>query len=72
MKDAVLLKKIGLRIKVLRAERDMSQQELGALINYEKSHMSRLENGNANAGIVTYYKIAKALGVTLSELLDIK
>lgn len=71
MKEEDLLKKIGMRIKELRNEKGISQQELGALIDLEKSNMSRLEAGNVNTGIVTYHRIAEALGITLSELFKI-
>lgn len=72
MTDKVLLKKIGLRIKEVRTLKGLSQQELAALIEYEKSNMSRIESGNINPTILTLNKIAKALDVSLSELLQIK
>lgn len=72
MNEKALLRKIGNRIKELRLERGMSQLELAVKLDYEKSNMSRLEAGNVNSGIFTYYKVAKALGITLSELLDVE
>lgn len=72
MRDELLLKKIGKRIKCLRLERGMSQLELAVSLDFEKSNMSRLEAGKVNTGIVTYYKVAQALGITLSELVDVE
>lgn len=64
------LKKLGKQIQSIRKSKGLSQQELAALIEYEKSHMSRLENGGANPTFLTLKKIANALKVSVSELLD--
>jgi putative transcriptional regulator len=72
MTEKALLNKIGLRIKQLRMDKGMSQQELAAELDYEKSNMSRLESGTINPTIATLYRVAKALNITLSELLDIE
>jgi transcriptional regulator with XRE-family HTH domain len=66
------LKKLGKQIQTVRKSKGLSQQELAALIEYEKSHMSRLENGNTNPTYITLLKIASALKVSMSELLDEK
>lgn len=70
MENNELLKKIGQKIKIIRQQKGISQQELAAMINYEKSNMSRLESGGTNPTILTLDKIAKALGVEISALLD--
>lgn len=72
MKDEELYAAIGKRIKDLRTEQGMSQQEFAATLDYEKSNMSRMESGKVNLRISSLYKVAKALGVTLSDLLDIE
>lgn len=72
MTEKVLLKKIGNRIKEIRTEKGLSQQELAAELDYEKSNMSRLESGTTNPKIATLYRVAKALNIPLSELLEIK
>ncbi len=64
-----LLIRVGNRIKELRSEKGISQQELAALIDYEKSNMSRLEAGNTNPTITTLNKVAQALDVPLHSLL---
>ncbi len=72
MKEKELFEKIGTRVKELRIEKGMSQQELAGMINFEKSNMSRLEAGGTNPTVGTLYKIAQALDVTLSELLMVE
>lgn len=61
---------IGNRIKQIREEKGISQQDLAAKCDFEKSNMSRIEAGRTNLTIKTAYKISTALGIKLSELLD--
>ena len=70
MEDKLQLKRLGNRIKDIRKLKGLSQQELAALIDYEKSHMSRLENGGTNPTFLTLTKVARALNITIAELLD--
>ncbi|WP_140484974.1 helix-turn-helix domain-containing protein [Flavobacterium sp. GSA192] len=63
-----LQKKVGKRIQQIRIEKNLSQQDLAALCNFEKSNMSRLENGNANATLSTLEKVCDALKVDYIEL----
>lgn len=62
---------IGKRIRQLREEKNISQVELAALCNFEKSNMSRLEAGNTNPTAFTLYKIAQNLNVSLSEMTNV-
>ena len=59
---------IGNRIKILREERNVPQQDLAAKCNIEKSNLSRIEAGRTNPTIYTLYKIAKNLNVSLFEI----
>jgi transcriptional regulator with XRE-family HTH domain len=72
MTEKVLLKKLAARIKQLRVAKGLTQQEFAALMDYEKSNMSRMESGNVNLRVTTLYKVAKVLGITIQELLDFK
>lgn len=72
MTEKQLLKKIGLRVKQLRTAKGISQRELGFEIDVEKSNISRLEAGQFNTRILTLYRVAKALDLTLPELLQIE
>lgn len=65
-----LLKMIGNRIRELRVKQGLTQSELAAKLDYEKSNMSRLESGTIDARASTLNKVANALGVSLSELLS--
>ncbi|WP_229335497.1 helix-turn-helix transcriptional regulator [Flavobacterium sp. ALJ2] len=60
--------KVGKRIQAIRIEKNISQQDLAAKCNFEKSNMSRLEKGNANATLSTLEKVCDALQVDYIEL----
>ena len=70
MDDRQLFFGIGERIRHLRTERGISQQELAAMCDFEKSIMSRIESGKTNLTLKNMYKISRALGVRLSDLVD--
>jgi len=72
MKEEVLLKKLGQRIKQIREEKGMQQIQLAVEIGYDKSNTSRLESGKVNLKIATLYKVSQALGITLSELVNVE
>ena len=60
--------KVGKRIQEIRIEKNLSQQDLAAKCNFEKSNMSRLEAGRANATLSTLETVSKALEVDVIEL----
>jgi transcriptional regulator with XRE-family HTH domain len=60
--------KVGKRIREIRIEKNISQQDLASKCNFEKSNMSRLENGNANATLSTLEKVCNALETDYIEL----
>lgn len=72
MNEKAFLMKIGKRIKELRIAKGISQQELAAEIEYEKSNMSRLESGRVNPKIATLYKVAQALGISVSDIVEVE
>lgn len=49
----------------------MTLTQLAAFCDFEKSNMARIENGKTNPTYKTLYKIAKALSITVKELVDI-
>lgn len=62
---------VGKRIKLLREQKNIPQQDLAAKCNIEKSNLSRLEAGGTNPTIYTLYNISENLNVTLSELTNL-
>jgi transcriptional regulator with XRE-family HTH domain len=72
MKISQLQQKIGQRIRILRESKGITQQDLAAACNFEKTNMSRIEAGRTNPTISTLYKISQALEITISELVDVE
>ncbi len=68
MTSAELSRILGNRIRKLREEKNISQQNLAEMCNFEKSNMARIEAGRTNPTLFSMYKISSALKITLSEL----
>ena len=71
MDDTELKKALGARIRLLREERKILQQDLASMCNFEKGNMSKLEAGRSNPKFLTLYKISNALNIPLSQLVDL-
>jgi len=70
MSDSKFLSVLGARIRKLRLKKDMTQNELAMLCNFEKASMSRIESGQTNMTILTMVKISKALDVDIKDLFN--
>jgi transcriptional regulator with XRE-family HTH domain len=62
-------KDVGFKIREVRTERGLSQEELAALADLHRAYIGQVERGEKNIGIVNLEKIAKALGVNARDLL---
>lgn len=65
-----MLVKFGQRIKQLRSERNMSQDDLAYACDVEKTQIYRIEGGKINTTLSTLAALAEALGLSLKELFD--
>ena len=72
MNEQQLFIKVGDKIKGMRQEKNMSQQELADKCNFEKSNLSRIEAGRTNLTIKNLYKISHALNVKIKDLVDVE
>lgn len=61
---------IGQKIKTLRLERKISQQDLAAACNFEKSNLARIESGRTNPTVATLLKICQVLDVPIAQLFN--
>lgn len=66
-----LLKIIGQRIKTIRKAKEISQERVAELAGLHPTYISNIEQGKVNASIYSYYMVANALKVPLSEIVDI-
>lgn len=60
----------GKRIRSLREELNISQEELASLSELDRTYISGIERGRRNVGLRNIIKIAKALKTPASELLN--
>ena len=63
---------IGEKIRNIREIQGVTQQDLAARCDFEKSNLSRIESGRTNLTIKTLFKISSALAVTIKDLVDVE
>ena len=72
MVEEIFLKKIGKRIRKLRLEASLSQEKLAFQSNLDRTYIGSVERGERNIAIINLNKIAKALNISVSKLLEIE
>ncbi len=60
------LELLGEMIKTVRQERNLTQEQLGALVGVQKAQISKLERNASNVTVATILKVFKALQTTVS------
>ncbi len=68
--DETINKMIGARIRQIRREKGLTTQQLAQRVGVTQSQISQIETGKSAASIVTLYRLARALGMSLSEALE--
>lgn len=64
------LKKVGLNIREVRKEKGMSQESLALAAGLDRSYVGGVERGERNIAVINLRKIANALNVTVSQLME--
>lgn len=62
---------VGKRVKELRNQLGISQEELADLADLDRTYITSVECGKRNISIVNIEKLASALNVTLKEFFDL-
>lgn len=62
-------KEVGLNIRKIREDKELSQEKLAALADLHRTYIGQIERGEKNIGLRNLEKIAKALGVHIKDLL---
>jgi transcriptional regulator with XRE-family HTH domain len=68
--DKLFLKALGERIRYLRKEKNMTQEDLGFSIGNSGKQIGRIERGENNVTSCMLYQISKALNIEMKELFD--
>lgn len=61
--------KFGNRVKEIRLKNNLSQGKLAKILGVHPTYISGIERGLRNPSLMTMEKIAKALNVTIDELI---
>ena len=70
MLKADVLLRFGSRMRELRIERGLSQEEFAALSSLDRSYVGGVERGERNLSLRNIEAIASALGCTISTLAE--
>ena len=63
-------KQLGNKIKSIREESQMTQEDLAFKANINVSYLAKIENGYINTTVRYLIKISKALKVNVKDLFD--
>jgi transcriptional regulator with XRE-family HTH domain len=71
--EAILLRKVGRRIRALREKRGLTMAELGAnqkgTVYFQRQYVWKMETGRVAPSLAALAHFAKRLGVPVSEIL---
>ncbi len=71
MDNKEFLKKIGLKLKVIRSLRGMSQDDIVNKLDIDKSYYSKVERGLTNPTLLYMKNLAEVLDVNLEDLINL-
>ncbi|MCD4812727.1 helix-turn-helix domain-containing protein [bacterium] len=71
MKKAPILKKFGAKLRKERLKRGLSQEKLAELADVHRTYVGMLERAEKNITLKNIEKIAKALKMSLSQLVKL-
>ena len=66
----MIKEEVGKRIKALRIEKGLSQEDLAYKSNLDRTYITYVENARKNVTIETLFKITQALDISLSEFFN--
>ncbi len=70
MEEGDIKIKFGLRLRQLRKEKGISQEELMAATGIHRTYLSEVERGIRNISIVNVEKISLALNIDVMEMFN--
>lgn len=68
--EYLLLENFGKRVRFYRRLQKITQEQLGELASVSYKYIGEIERGRKKVSIVVMYRIAKALGVSLCDLVN--
>jgi transcriptional regulator with XRE-family HTH domain len=65
-----ILKQVGSKIRALRNETGLSQEDFAKKVDLDRTYISDVERGERNVSILNLFKIAKGLKKSSAVLLE--
>ena len=62
--------KIGIRLRVLRTEKGVSQEKFSFECELDRTYIASIEQGKRNVSVVNIEKISKALKMSVSDFFN--
>lgn len=69
MSTANITERFGVRLRALRHKRGWTQVEMAERLGIDRSYISDMERGKKNVCLPTLEIVAKALGLSISQVL---
>lgn len=67
----MIKEEVGKRLKELRIQKELSQEDLAYKSNLDRTYITYVENAKKNVTIETLYKITQALDISLSDFFNL-
>lgn len=64
-----LLVTIGMRLRALRKQKGWTQTDMAVCLDMNRGHISDIERGKREAGLITLQIIARGLDTTMARIL---
>ena len=71
MDNEEFLKKVGLKLKVIRSLRGLSQDDIVNKLDIDKSYYSKVERGLTNPTLLYMKNLAEILDVKLEDIINV-
>jgi transcriptional regulator with XRE-family HTH domain len=68
-RDRLFLKTFGKNLKEHRLKKGLTQEQLGELAKVNYKYIGEIERGEKNPSAIILYKLSKALGVSVAEII---
>ncbi len=63
-----VLKAFGERVRQIRTQKGLSQEELARIAKIDRTYIGGIERGERNVGVKNVHRFADALGIPAAEL----
>ena len=72
IKREIFLQQLGLHLRNLRLSKNITQFDLGSIINKDRQSIQRVESGKVNPTIYYLQELSDGLQIPLSEIVNFK